>query len=511
MKKIVYFLCILPFLTGCYEDKSSDRYDPIGSITITGLEEEYSLISFRDALQITPTVTSTDPADKPADFEYLWTVYTTATSLDTPPAPDTLGQGVGAKDLDYAVVLRPGSYTVRLRATNPDNGYTVYKTAKLVVNTQFTTGYYFLKETVGGNTELDFLSPAGDLAENLLEAQLGTPITGAPTRLGFFTAYSYMDEATGGFIECKALVPMGGNDMKIMKIEDMSVIYDHRTMFYGDEPDEKPLMCFNDLFTRPIYISSKGLYTSNQQPGYGTYGTGKFGLPIAPAGGCTLSPHCVVSSGSFTTMFNFFNEQTGKLVYINYNAALQTMSSDNGIELKDYGRTLLFMGTNGWAVSQDKSTSARYLYKLSFSSGRNPITSIKELDTSLNFSKAQVYGSNKSGNTGMLYAGVGDKLYMYNTGFTPDPENPSLTPETLLSPKGMTSGEQITMITHKPSAPNTYLMIATHKDGKYKVYMYELSGGAPSGDPVTVASGQGKVVDMQYARPSVPSSYIVNY
>lgn len=515
MKRLLYLILALPLLTGCYEDKSSTKYDPIGSLTISGIEDEYSVIAMINPLTITPTVTSTDPGDNPAQFEYRWLLYPSSSSSNTPPVPDTLAQGVGAKDINCDIALSPGKYTVQLRALNPKTGYAVYKTASVTVNTAFSTGYYFLKETADGNTELDFMNPAGDMAQDLLESLLGAPISGAPTRLGYFVDYSYMDDETGEYVYCKALMPMGGNDLRLLKVEDMSLIYDHTTLFYGEEPDEKPLMCFNDLASRPTYISSKGLYASKQMPGpwYQMYGTGKFGLEIAPAGGVSFSPNCIVSTGSFTTMFNFFDEKNGNLVYINYNSAIQTMSNDNGLDYSPKGitNTLLFMGTNSWAIFQDKANpQTRYLYKLTLSSGRNPITAKTTIDPALNFGKAQVYGSNKSGNTGYLYAGVGDKLYRYDTAFDAT-VYPTGSPEALMSPNGIGSGEQITMITHKTNAPSTYLMIGTYKDGKYKVYMYTLSGGVPSGAAVLVASGTGKVVDVQYTSPSLSSNYNVNY
>jgi len=517
MKRILFFLLATTALTGCYKDKSSDRYDPIGSISITGIESRYNVTSFIDVLTISPVVTSTDPGDKPADFDYLWTLFSNdlgSGSAVTFRPPDTLAHGKGAKDLSYAVTLSPGSYTVQLQALNTLNGYSVFATTTIIVNTEFSTGYYFLKETAEGNTELDFLSPSGNLAANLLEAKLGSPIIGPPTRLGYFTNYSYMDDETGSFVPCKALVPMGGRDCKVMKVEDMSLIYDHKTLFYGDEDrDEKPLMAFSEtLFSRPYYVSNLGLYSSNQMPSMGTYGTGKFGLPIDPPGGLDLSPHnVVVSSGSGTMMFNFFDEREGNLIYYNYNYALQTLTSDNGFSPTGINRTLLFMGTNGWAVFQDKANpQERFIYRLSLTAVRNPITLVEAINPSLNFAKAQVYGSNKSGATGMLYAGVGDKLYMYNTAVHTNPDFTGDV-ETLLSPQGIESGEVITMITHKPAAPALYLMIATYKSGTYKVYMFTLSGGAPSGDPVIVASGQGKVVDIQYAYTGSSYSYIVNY
>ena len=58
-----------------------------------------------------------------------------------------------------------------------------------------------------------------------------------------------------------------------------------------------------------------------------------------------------------------------------------------------------------------------------------------------------------------------------------------------------------------------YLVFATRKDGKYKVYLYEILGGKPYGKPVRVLEGEGKVVKMHYVDPSmsmVSYSYFPN-
>lgn len=502
MKKIIYCLSALVVLAGCYKDKSTTSTKPISTITIEGLEEKYELISFRDALTLQPNVESTDPADT---FEYLWTLYSNNRSVvigSNEQFPiDTIGR---EKELNYDIELGPGEYTVVLCVTNARNGYSVYSTTKLSVNTPFTTGYYFLKETADGNTELDYLSAAGDKITNLLQAQTGSPLSGSPIRLGFFTDYSYRYDGEEDFTSGRALVPMADKDLRILLITDMSLIYDHSTMFYGDEPDEKPVMAFCDFFSRPHYVSSNGFYCSYQMPGMDEYGTGKYGMPIAPEGGCSFNPNAVVT-GSYGMMYNFFDEKHGRFVYYSYNADLETMSSTNDIPIEGITDRILFMGTNGWAVFEDaQNPQQRRLYQLNLASGLNPITSIRDIDPTLNFNRAQVYGSNKSGATGMLYGGVGDKLYRYNT------EDNS---ELLLTTTGIGSGEEITMITHKLAAPKNYLMIGTYKDGNYKVYMYETiaESGVPYGAPVTVASGQGRVVDMQYTNPSLSGTYDVNY
>ena len=151
MKKIVYFLVICLVFVGCYKDRSSTRWEPIGSIIVEGIQREYRLAPVTDTLRINPVVRSTDPNDNVAGFEYLWTYYNVSRG-----DIDTISR---TKNLVFPITLSSGVYRVVLRVTNPDNGYTVFHTTTLRVATVFSLGFYFLKETSAGHTELDFFTP----------------------------------------------------------------------------------------------------------------------------------------------------------------------------------------------------------------------------------------------------------------------------------------------------------------------------------------------------------------
>jgi len=170
----------------------------------------------------------------------------------------------------------------------------------------------------------------------------------------------------------------------------------------------------------------------------------------------------------------------------------------------------LFMGSSGWCVVEDgvqgsiENPLKRLIYKLNTEISQwnliDPIQEIHEI-TATNFRQAQVYGSNKSTHTHMLYASIDGRFYTYNT---------TTRSEARVDLPAIGTGEVITMITHRPGVHNPnnrnapaagFLFIATYHAGSntYKVYMYGMLAGAPTGDPVAIMSGTGKVVDMQYA------------
>ena len=493
MKNIVYcsiIFCLVSIHTGCYKDLSSNRYEPFGQISIEGIESSYSLVSYIDVLTIDPAVSSTDPSDR---FTYTWTLYSNAnlSSIAAYTPVDTIGH---EKTLNYPVNLAPGAYTIVLHVTNATNGFKAYQSATLNTGTPFSTGYYFLKETAAGKTEIDFRNPAGEMVYDLLETCIGAPMEGTPNRLTIYSGYSYTDPVTTQRKSGRVLFPTTTREAKVILVDDISEIYDYDAMYYGDKPIEIPLYLFKTIFY-PIYASSIGTYINS--------GSGKYGLPSTPAGGCSYSKYIVTNENGMVaaTLFDDADPNNGRFVKVDYNNNVQTLTQTNDYSFSGIREKLMFMSANtgglsissGRAIFRDRTDPLlNNLYTLSFGSTSNTVTNIQTLNPELNFCKAHIYGANKSDATMMLYGGVGDKIYMYNT---------ASEQEKLLTPEGMGSGEEITLITHK-NGQGTYLIIATYRAGNYKVYMYATSGGEPYGEPAIVVEGVGKVIDLQHTATS---------
>lgn len=68
--------------------------------------------------------------------------------------------------------------------------------------------------------------------------------------------------------------------------------------------------------------------------------------------------------------------------------------------------------------------------------------------------------------------------------------------------EGFPSDETITYISNRydrnASKKFDYLTIATYKNGKYNIYMYDMVGGLPYGKAVRTTSGTGKVKETHY-------------
>lgn len=485
MKKILYMVLIAVLLVSCYKDKSSDVYTPIGSITVTGMEAEYSRTAFIERLQIPVKVTSTVADEK---FSYTWTIFESGSIISaTYPIPDTIST---EQALDFEIKLEPGTYTVALCVTNEANNYKQVYSSKLFVGTPFSTGHYFLKATADGNTEMDFRDATGDMHYNQLKTQLGASMKGSPVRISIAKSYPYIDPVTAAIKKGSVIMPTSTEDCKLISMNNLSLIFNHKDMFYGDVPKEIPYAIVSNISSYAVFVTSNGQYQSS---------SGKFGFPIKPAGTVSISRHFMVmgSWDGYPITCSLYDDANGLFLKTNYNGELVEHNDDNGNASSNIPHKLLYMGNrlafsaSGYAIFESKTTpTERYIYTVD-ATGTNSIQSIETLDPSLNFTRATIYTTNKD--NPLMYGVVdGTKIYMYNT---------SSKVETLLQPAGIGAGEEITMITHK-NGINTYLYIATHKAGKYKVYMYNISGGVPDGEAEITVEGEGKVVDVQHTNTS---------
>ena len=535
MKNILYSLAalLLPavLLTSCYEDKSSDRYDPAGTIHISGVETQYTFL-YEDYLDIKPVVKSDNPNAK---LEYAWMLNTSiGTNLvHGAVRADTIWR---EKDIRYLLDITPGTYHVGLKVTDTSigSGYAQYVRCTLKVETPFTVGTYLLKETASGDTEMDFINPSGELLPNLLEAYGGAPLAGAPQRISLVPNYYYTSVESTEFLQSNIIVPTSKKDMRIMNLNDLSTIWDFKTVFYEEEragiPDETPLLMTIPLTAGyyPQMATSKHVYLSRQNGSQGLKGSGKFGYPIEGqliTKERSFSRYAITGSSGYMQGYTVFDELNGEFQKSSYSGSAVTMLSNYTTK-----RRLLYMGVSngpgvGWGVfegydtddgedwnddgetdDENGTTLNRYIYQLNFSSGSSAIVSKFRIDPAdaPNFCKADVYGTNKYGASGqVIYAGVGDKLYRFST---------ATRTETLLEPEDLGAGEQITMITQKGtgnSNGSNNLLIATFKGGNYKLYIYEIvqTTGVPTGKP-TIITGVGKILDAQHT--SAFMSYYMN-
>lgn len=491
MKSLLYFwifACLTLLSVACYDDKGNYDYTEINEVTITGMQEKYSKTSYTDTLYIAPVLETTKSGDT---FEYLWTVnkaYTILPSMGGKIDIDTIGT---EETLNYPLELRMGQYDLVLKVTNQHTGHAIFYKSNLEVTTPFSLGFYVLKGE-NGQTDIDLHLPNGNKMEDVLHLKYGNAMTGDPTSMGLIFSYCYINPETNEYTFTPALTICAGKDAKILNLQDMSTIFSHDNMFWGDAPmNETPLYICPNYFGIS-YLSDQGAYFSYQ---YLTIpGSGKFGYTLDVEKNYIPNIHCIAYSSLY-----FFDDLNHRLLVCDFNGGMHTYDAMPEIpyELKFFGRNTSGGDTHGYALFQDESSHTMYLYALilDMKFDKNPIRKTVEIPASSKLYQANLYGINEE-NARVMYFVSGNKIYAF------DPEDYS---EQALNFEGLPADEEITYIsnrfwTFEDDKENNfnYLAVGTYKNGTYHVYLYNTLGGRPTGAPDKILSGKGRMTGMQF-------------
>lgn len=501
---ILWILCSLFVFIGCFDDEGNYSYEEISDIELNNIEKEYRKYSMQDTLIIPVTVkTGYDESD----LKYTWFIY----KKSDPESVDTISR---EKDLVYPIVEEEGEYAVVLKVQNMVNRYAVYKSAKLYVETSFSRGFYILKATADGNTELDFRSQDGKMGYNLLEKILENPLRGRPQVLAQMMNYPYVDKTSNRKVAGHALGITTAEDLCLIAVKDMSLIHDRQTLFFGDQNTGKPGRFFRGWF-RVCYLSADGCYSIAAGGGFaGRLSTGRFSFPDPTTGGSKWLVYDKTSKN-----YMYWDEVNRRFLLVTYNGAVSPFENNDGLyrpnDIKD---ELLYMGvtryagpSDVYAVFQPSEGTGRKLYKMRVTTGVNPIdqNETRTMDARMKFNKASCYAI-CTYSAPVLYYVVEEegisRLYSYS--FSTQKEN-------VISLQGLPVGERINFVLNRfwgawgdSNYKFDYLIVGTTKgQNDYTLSMYSMVGGLPNGEPVFQCHGSGEVVDVQYMSPNFNDNY----
>ena len=200
MKKTIAVLMFMTVLLSCMKDLGNYEYRDIRDFHITGVESRYS-VSISDRLRIDAR---TDLGQ--GEYSAVWFMElkeTSGTEVET--YADTISRELV---LDVPFKYTVGTYTLHLKVTDRQTGVSKYAQTTISAVTRFYEGYYILKETPSGDTEMDFHTVDGEVVEDLLTTMTGAPLEGAPKTLSYLNDYSYLDEKTGRNVVGSLIIPL---------------------------------------------------------------------------------------------------------------------------------------------------------------------------------------------------------------------------------------------------------------------------------------------------------------
>lgn len=500
--KLLLFSTIILGFASCYSDNGNYDYDKINKVeVVSGLEEEYEGYYRLSTIEINPTIVSDD---KSIEFDYVWGIYPNNASGYIPKL-DTLAL---SRELTYFVDKPVGSYTLFLCATEKQTNISHYYKSKLVVVTEFTDGWYVLKDN-GTVTDLDLFKAVEEKVFSYHDV-LPRKLMGKSVSLSTNTKYDYMNEDRVKQTKKTVFFIQSEQELNVNLIADLSVIKEYETIF-NILPESTPKqITYASCGTSYCISDEKGVYkNSTVSPNVGV-----FGYPL-------VSEHGNYRTGKYSmrngTNVVVYDESNCRLLSIPYNGnniiSFSDRNTDN--ELLEYtpnnmNANCLYLSffeqsayKNGFGVFEDRTTKQRSVYQFNakeFSTYKNPILEVTQIPTDLEMSSASLYAINHGYE--LMYYVKDNTIGVYNID-----ANSEETAILVYEP-----GTKITFINNafhynhlKPEICWSKFAVATYKDGRYKIYLYEINAGKPMGTPI-IFEGEGRPTEVVRVAPGITNT-----
>lgn len=493
MKKIGIAILLFTVLgmAACFEDDSTLGTIEVGNIEIGDLRDT-SIVSYNgNILRVEPLVTAGYSED---EMNYAWYIHGGEFDDDGDVEGGYRTNCISnEKVLNYEVNLPSGVYTLTFEAM-ASNGYAKTTRMSLTVSTPFSQGFYLLKETADGNTEVDLLTQDG-LRSDLLTEMLGAPLEGAPRGMSVIYASGYINEDNQQLESGNVLHVSSESDYRGFRTEDMGEAFNLSNLGYSPfEAGEVPLNMTENIGS--IYMAtSQGIYTTSTA--YMSATSSKFGMPLYEGG----SRHFFSMAMGY--YFVFWNDMTHSLC----EAYSSELSWELPAGINQESLSCLASGMNvynsietAWFLLEDGTSGSRLLVLVTGDMYTGvSITEVREVPAGTHLATGNLFASLGMG-AYALYVVDGNLLYMYNLTSGREDNIPLM---------GLDGGT-ITYIGNNymnardfygsDMAGNfNYLLVATGDANNYKLHFYDnLVSGAPAGEPFQVIDGTGALKGVRY-------------
>lgn len=475
----------------CAGDDTYIAEQLIPDMTIGPLSADnaFTVVSFQgNRLEVSPTVNT---AYGEAELSYDWYLIDTAaepltTYNDGDPVTFDRTHIAAGRQLSYEVNLTPGRYTLVLEVKAP-NGYTVSQTATVNAVTDFSQGFYIMKETADGHTELDLLNTSGNIfLQNVMTSVYGSPIDGRPLCLSTARSHCYIDTVTNTTATAN-LVTVTTQDGQLygMRTSDLRRVFSRQSLLFTDmADDEVPYRIVSGMWGNYL-VSNRGLRFQYDTSMQGLADSGKYGLESEMG----ASPYVAYDDTS-SSLF-FWDDTSHSVCISDYNGST-TVAQDDRYKLSGLSRmTCVAAGYNaptGYVVfvlsSFDGSQRQLVLIAPSFSGG----IEVKDMRAlRVNKVNAARLFTVSCTSAALLYGVVGNTVYGLDLTTFAEQE---------VTPKGIGEDEQIVYFSNQSGGTfgsYDYLVVGTQVQGTdaYTLRFYNQLGGLPDGEPVYTLHGTG--------------------
>ena len=491
------FLIFCMTLASCYSDDSS-LGDPASVPTIEiGEMAEQSVVSYAgNSLVIEPEVKTAYSDD---DLQYTWYLY-----IDKSYSDDGFrGTVIGTqKKLDYEVNLSSGVYVVTLEVKVKATGLAQYARTNLSVSTEFSDGFYILKETADGNTDLDLVTTAGGMSTDILTKLNGEPQKGAPVSLAMVYQQNYVNPDNNEMEMANMLNIFSTGDYRAYRTEDMRQIFDTKTICYAGDDNDDVYYNITNGYNMGIMMSKKGV-SSIGMKGTASLSTGKFTLPFIED---DVTKHVQMCGGG-QSGYAYWSNSKHSVCNIDQaciNVTVLTTDSTQSQTCLASGLTRKGGVETVWFLTEEPGTGKRFLHMIDGKLAQ-PLK-IRELRPELHLSKATTVGA-CGGSASYIYAIDGRKLYAY--GFESDTEVEVPLPG-VTEPVDLVTNQWLSLMFGDKQLNYDHLIVGSQNGDTYKLWFFDnLVGGMPTVEAYRTVTGTGKARYIRRCTPSVISNMVI--
>ena len=505
---LLTLLSVALLLSSCMKDLGNYDYKEISDFEITGVEKNYSVILLEN-LKIPASITSNS-----GDYSYAWFIELADLSSGFSDATyaDTISRELV---LDIPFKYAPGNYTLNLKVTNNETGVAKYAQTTVSGVTKFSKGYYMLKETSDGNTEMDLHYIDGGMAENIITNVTGSPLQGKPKTLSYLNDFSYLNEETGEKDINFLMIPLSEQGMLTFNMTDMSIARNYENWYYGDALAVNKISHMANFGFCYGMFTTEGLFSNYQNALYGMLSVGKY----ANSADIMYDGTAIYSCGPHVCHFGYdnycYDAVNNQIIDVDYNGGVSPIYFQNPPLMQGQSATaetikdnVVYMGgicglnDDNVVIVCEREDKTRYWYYASaeiqnYSAEMN-IVYKADFEADSPFQTADKFATCRLNGT-YLYTISNNEIYALNptNGYSTKLEFPSM-------PAGeITYMDTMWYETYDPETSFNYFVLATYSNGNYTVALYDMIGGEPVKDkePVKVLTGKGKIKSIQHADP----------
>ncbi|WP_025146534.1 PKD-like family lipoprotein [Pedobacter jeongneungensis] len=514
---VIAALVIFCAMYGC--KKNNNDITPLPDITISATTVSEKFIG--DVLSINPTVAY---GGQEANFTYKWFKTVQASSSLT-----VYKQISDKKALSYTLDSL-GTLNLKFEVSNTVTGVSSFSKISFNVVSRAERGWYLLKATADGNTEMDafYTNAVGNQSvTNIITAKNGAPMAGLPVDIGFTAFYTWYNPITKFFVSNNTcLIPVSSKEVLAYRVRDERILSSTDGLFY--EPPVPASRNFQALVCDPNLMgivndgAAQGMDPNSssflpQRSGdyslspYFTLAPYKFnnanvgyilGFDKKSASFVTLRykqtdisyfPDRFLTGSKFSYPYNVSSNKMGaQLVFMgNTDGTLDSLQSSNGraygLLKKDNSSDMMLVGLNTELLLPSRYGNGNF----------SPIAFKRDLLSSSypDLASASLFAINK--NNPIIYFAKGSNLGYYN-----------IDTQVYSSSMYNFGGEEITYVKfidaqYDAITANNFrnLVVATYLNGKYKVYRFTVLGTTLT-QTGAVFEGTGRIKSLIYAVPN---------